>query len=114
MATDVVPVALIAAVEGNWNLDPHYRLTLSRSGSGLLAHQEAELRGRGRVVRDSQVEHDESTGTLRFDGLGSIHRTIITLRWSEGQLQYAFSSEISPGKWTQGTWEMAARSRRSE
>jgi hypothetical protein len=44
----------------------------------------------------------------RFAGIGAIHRTLAVLRLSGGELEFAFNSEISPGKWTQGAWGKAA------
>jgi hypothetical protein len=103
----VVPPTLVAAVEGRWILGEDYRITLVRAGKGLRVHQEAEVLRRGHVVRDCEVEYDRTAHTLRFQGLGAIHRTMITLRWSDGALEYAFSSEISPGRQTHGTWHKA-------
>ena len=109
MGDVVVPAELAAVLEGRWDLGDHYRITLSRSGRGMRAHQEATLRLRGRMERTDAVEYDAALRTLQVPGLGAIHRTVVALRWSPPELEYSFRSEVSPAKWTQGTWEKARR-----
>jgi len=109
MNRKVVPAELAAAVEGAWDLGTSYHIALSRSGKGLHVHQEAQLRLRGRARRDDEVDYDPAARTLHFPGLGAIHRTVVALRWSAPELEYAFSSELSHGKWRQGVWEKARR-----
>jgi hypothetical protein len=105
----VVPADLAEAVVGRWHLGEGYIVVLSRRGKGLRVHEEADVRVKGKVTRDSSVEYDPVDHLLHFPGLGAIHSTIITLRRSDGALEYSFRSELSPGKWTAGPWEKARR-----
>jgi hypothetical protein len=105
----VVPSELAEAVVGVWHLGDSYLVILSRSGKGLRVHQEAEVRIKGKVTRDCAVEYDPANHLLQFPGVGAIHRTIITLRRSDGPIEYSFRSELAPGKWTVGPWEKARR-----
>lgn len=76
-----VPAEMAAAVIGSWRLGEGYRMTVSRSDAGgLHVHQEAVVRLKGRVVRDSPITYDPGERTLSFPGVGAIHRTIVTLR----------------------------------
>lgn len=105
-----VPAEMAAAVIGSWRLGEGYRMTVSRSGAGgLHVHQEAVVRLKGRVVRDSPITYDPGERTLSFPGVGAIHRTIVTLRTVPGGLEYAFGTEISPGKWSRSAWDRAMR-----
>ena len=105
-----IPAELVAAVIGSWHLGDSCRLTISRSdAAGLHVHQEATVRIKGRVVRDGEVEYDGKERTLSFVGVGAIHRTVVTLRPSGVGLEYAFSTEVSFGKWSHGVWEQARR-----
>jgi hypothetical protein len=108
-APAAVPAELAAAVAGVWDLGPSYRITLHRSGDGLTVRQDAAVRLKGRVKRDGPVEYDRAAGLLRFQGIGAVHPTVVTLRWQNGELEYAFTTETSPGKRLQGAWEKAAR-----
>lgn len=109
MNDTTIPAELADAVVGTWHLGESYRVTLSRAGKGLQAHQEAEVRIKGKATRDSPVEYDPVNQLLQFTGVGAIHRTIIALRRSGDAVEYSFRSEISPGKWTTGPWEKARR-----
>jgi hypothetical protein len=102
------PAELAAAVQGSWVLNEAYRIRLSRSGRGLRVHQEVMRLGR-RVVRDEPVQYEEASGLLRFQGVGAIHRLVVTLRRNGTGLDFAFSSEISPGEWIFGVWQQARR-----
>jgi hypothetical protein len=102
------PAELVTAVQGTWMLGEGYRIRLSGSGTRLRVHQEVIRRGR-RVVRDEPVQYEEATGLLRFEGVGNIHRAVVTLRRNGAGLDFAVSSEISPGRWTFGLWQPARR-----
>src|SRR5690349_6916843 len=104
-----VPATLASAIEGCWDLGPRYRITLHRAKDGLTVQQEADRFGKP-VKRQDEARYNAQTKTLTFDGIGRIHRTVITLKWSDtGGLESAFSSEITRGQWLHGTWSPAAR-----
>lgn len=105
-----VPAKLATAVEGSWQLDDSYRITFHRKGPGLTVHQEATMQLGKRVTRSEEVQYDSSDDTLGFPAIGPIHRTLLVLRFSDGALQFAFSSKVAPGKWTHGEWKTARRS----
>lgn len=108
--TTIVPPALASAVEGCWDLAPRYRITLRRVTQGLTIQQETINRLGKPVKRLDEVRYNPQDKTLSFTGIGDIHRVLVTMRWTNGGvLEVAFSSEIAPGKWQNGTWEPAAR-----
>ncbi len=109
MTAGIVPENVAAAVEGCWNLGESYRIVLRRTESGLRADTQAGTRLGKRVARDEPVQYDPHDQTLVFAGVGAIHRTLVVLRPSGSDLEFALSSEISPGKWTQSEWEKARR-----
>ena len=104
-----VPANVVAAVEGCWNLGEGYRVTLRRTDAGLHVDQDAVTRLGKRDARDEPVKYEPRDNTLSFTGLGAIHRTVVMLRPSGTELEFVFTSEISPGKFTQGSWEKAQR-----
>jgi len=105
----IVPSNVAAAVEGTWRLGDSYLVTISRSGSRLHVRQQADVRLRGRREREAEAMYDAGSGTLQFPGIGAVHPAIVMLRPSGQGLNYAISSEVSPGKWTQGLWQPARR-----
>jgi hypothetical protein len=109
MTTISVPATLISEVEGCWDLGPQYRIILRRTGDGLHVEQRSVDRLGKRVVRSDEVRYKPADNTLGFSGIGNIHRVVVVLRHSDAGLESAFSAEISPGKWTNGTWERATR-----
>ncbi len=109
MVERAVPEELAAAVEGAWDLGGGYSIVVSRSGAGLRVRQTARGRLGGSRESESELAYDPEAGTLRFQGLGDVHRTLVTLRRAEGGLEHAFRSEVAPGRWTEGTWRKAER-----
>jgi len=109
MTTTTVPPALISAVEGCWDLAPQYRIILHRAGDTLRVQQQSVDRLGKRVLRTEEVRYKPDDNTLGFSGIGNIHRVVVMLRPADEGLESAFSAEISPGKWTSGTWERATR-----
>jgi hypothetical protein len=104
-----VPSGVAAAVEGTWSLGDGYRVQISRSGSGLHVRQQADVRLRGRLVREAEGSYDARSGTVQFPGIGAVHPTIVMLQLAGEGLDYAMSSEVSPGKWTHSSWQPARR-----
>jgi len=110
MTTSALPDKVAAAVEGCWDLGESYRIVLRRTQSGLRVDQEAGTRLGKRMVRDEAVQYNPGDHTLGFAGIGAIHRTLVVLRPAGSDLEFAFSSEISPGKWTQDSeWKKGRR-----
>jgi hypothetical protein len=107
--TGVVPDKIAASVEGCWDLGDSYRVVFRRAGSGLRADEEAETRLGKRALHDQGVEYDSDHQTLGFSGIGAIHRTMVTMRFSGEEIEFSLRSEISPGKWTQDDWKKAHR-----
>jgi hypothetical protein len=104
-----VPGDVAVAIEGTWSLGDGYLVQISRSGSGLHVRQQANVRLRGLVVREVEASFDSRSGTVHFRGIGAVHPTIVVLRPTAHGLDYAMRSEVSPGKWTHGSWKPAAR-----
>jgi hypothetical protein len=107
--TSSVPSELAVAVEGCWNLAPQYRIVLRRAKQEMAVEQQTVDKQGKTVTRKDGVRYNPGDNTLQFTGIGNIHRVVVILRWSDGALDSAFNSEISPGKWLNGTWERAVR-----
>lgn len=100
-----VDATLAKQVQGCWDLGMDYRIWLTRAGHGLSARQ-ATHRQHRRVTITEPVRFNPADGTLVFEGMGRIHRTVVVLRWNQG-LEAAFSAEIGRGKWTGATYSPA-------
>lgn len=109
MAEDVVPPALLAAVEGCWLLAPSYRLVIRREKRGIAARQETCDRRGKRVVRSTPVRYRAEQGVLDFEGIGRQHRVVVVVRYVADTLESSFRAELTPGQWTTGPWERATR-----
>jgi hypothetical protein len=109
MTTSTVPAELTSKVEGCWDLAPRYRIVLRPTSAGLQVEQEAVDKRGQRVARTEPVTYIPQDQTLVFTGIGSIHRVVVKLRLVGGALESAFRTEISPGKWLEGSWEPAVR-----
>jgi hypothetical protein len=107
--TTTIPPELASSLEGCWDLAPQYRILLRRTGQGVEVQQRTVNRLGKRMMRTDKLRYDPRDQTLRFAGIGSIHRVVVILRVTDAGLESAFSSEISSGKWMTGTWEKAAR-----
>jgi hypothetical protein len=104
-----VSTNLVKKTQGSWNLGEHYRITLSLRRGALHVHQDVDTRLGKRVERDCAAEYDADSRTLRFPGVGTMHRLIVLLRWEKDGLEFSARSEKSPGHWTGGAWESAQR-----
>ena len=51
---------------------------------------------------EAEAIYDAGSGTVQFPGIGAVHPAIVMLRPVGEGLDYAISSEVSPGKWMQG------------
>ena len=109
MTSGDVPENMAKAVEGCWQLGVSYRVTIRLTEGGLRADEETTTPSGKRLLKDQPVEYSSVEETFSLNGIGAIHRTLIMLRPSRQGLEFAFNSEISPGKWTQGAWEQARR-----
>jgi len=109
--TKQIPAELAATVAGCWDLGPKYRVTIVRDGrDGLRAKQHATMprHPRGQDYT-APVEYDHARNVLGFEGIGDIHRRVVTLRRVDSEWEFAFHSELSPGEWLDMPWQKAAR-----
>src|SRR5262245_20972662 len=97
--TSTVPSELATAIEGCWDLAPQYRIVLRRSKQDMTVEQQTVNKMGKRVTRNDRVTYQPSDKTLRFTGIGNIHRVVVVLRWSDGALESAFNTETAPDKW---------------
>lgn len=108
--TTNVPAELAASVEGCWDLTPSYRIVIARHGQRLAVDQTTTNAQGTPCRRHAEVRYDPKNKTLSFEGIGRIHRTRVTLRRGQAtELEFAFSSELAPGKWRSSLWEPATR-----
>lgn len=109
MTAGNVPDEAARAVEGCWDFGDSYRVTLRLTEAGLRVDEEATTPSGKHLLKDQPVEYRPADQTLGFKGIGAIHRTLVMVRPMRQGLEFAFSSEITPGKWMQGKWEKARR-----
>jgi hypothetical protein len=96
-------------IAGTWDLGGGYSIDVQPTWLGFLVWQRGYSEPGQPIERAERVEFDPARNLYWFPGIPGRHPTVLQLRRSGQDVEYAFNSEISPGQWLYGVWQHARR-----